>query len=31
MISMYANYLGVPQVITKIKPTEYNEILQNRG
>lgn len=31
MISMYANYLGVRQVITKINRTEYFEILQNRG
>jgi len=31
IMSMYANHIGVQQVITKINRTEYNEILQHRG
>ena len=31
IISMYSNYIGVPQVITKINRTEYNEVLQTKG
>lgn len=31
IISMYANYLGVPQVITKINRTEYNEVFRDKG
>lgn len=31
IISMYANYVGVPQVITKINRTEYNEVFDDKG
>lgn len=31
IISMYANYLNVPQVITKLNRTEYNEVFRNKG
>ncbi len=31
IISMYANYLGVPQVITKINRTEYNAVFRDKG
>jgi trk system potassium uptake protein TrkA len=31
IISMYANHVGVRQVITKINRTEYVDLLQNRG
>ena len=31
IISMYANHVGVRQVITKINRTEYMDLLQNRG
>ena len=31
IISMYANYLGVPQVITKINRTEYTEVFRDKG
>lgn len=31
IISMYANYIGVPQVITKINRTEYNEVFRDKG
>ena len=31
IISMYANYLKVPQVITKINRTEYNEVFRDKG
>jgi trk system potassium uptake protein TrkA len=31
IISMYANHIGVPQVITKINRTEYNEVFRNKG
>lgn len=31
IISMYANYIKVPQVITKINRTEYNEVFSDKG
>lgn len=31
IISMYANYVGVPQVITKINRTEFSEVFQDKG
>jgi trk system potassium uptake protein TrkA len=31
IISMYANHLGVPKVITKINRTEYIEVFRNMG
>ncbi len=31
IISMYANFLGVFKVITKINRTEFNEVLQDKG
>lgn len=31
IISMYANYLGVPKVITKINRTEFVEVFRNMG
>lgn len=31
IISMYANYLGVYKVITKINRTEFNEVLNGKG
>lgn len=31
IISMYANYLGVARVITKINRTEYNEVFKGKG
>jgi len=31
IISMYANFVGVPQVITKINRTEYNEVFVDKG
>ena len=31
IISMYANYIGVPQVITKISRTEYSEVFGDKG
>ncbi len=31
IISMYANYLGVYKVITKINRTEFNEVLTGKG
>lgn len=31
LISMYANYLKVPKVITKINRTEFNEIFRDKG
>ena len=31
IISMYANHVGVPQVVTKINRTEYRDILHNCG
>lgn len=31
IVSMYANYLGIYKVITKINRTEYTEVLGNKG
>ena len=31
LVSMYANYLKVPKVITKINRTEFNDIFQDKG
>ena len=31
IISMYADYAGVPKVITKINRTEYTEVFRDRG
>lgn len=31
IVSMYANYIGVPQVITKINRTEYSEVFRDKG
>lgn len=31
IISMYANHIGVPQVITKINRTEYSELFADKG
>lgn len=31
LISMYANYLKVPKVVTKINRTEFNDIFQDKG
>lgn len=31
IISMFANHLGVPQVITKINRTEYSDLFQGKG
>ena len=31
IISMFANYLGVPQVITKINRTEYTDVFRDKG
>ncbi len=31
IVSMFANYLGVPKTITKINRTEYNSILESKG
>lgn len=31
LISMYANYLGVPKVITKINRTEYYHVVRDKG
>ena len=31
LISMYANFLGVPKVVTKINRTEYNEVFRDKG
>lgn len=31
IISMYSNHIGVPQVITKINRTEYNDVFTNKG
>ncbi len=31
IISMYANYKGVPKVVTKINRTEYNEVFYDKG
>ena len=31
IVSMYAKYLGVPQVITKINRTEYTEVFRDKG
>lgn len=31
IVSMYANYLKVPKVITKINRTEYTEVFQDKG
>lgn len=30
-LSMYASFLGIPQVITKLNRTEYNDVFRNRG
>ena len=31
IVSMYANYLKVPKVITKINRTEYTEVFRDKG
>ena len=31
ILSMYANYLGVPKTITKVNRIEYSEIFQEKG
>lgn len=31
LISMYANYMKVPKVITKINRTEYTEVIRDKG
>ena len=31
LISMYANYLKVPKVVTKINRTEYSEVIRGKG
>ena len=31
IISMYAKYMGVPQVITKINRTEFSEVFRDKG
>ncbi len=31
LVSMYANHLGVPKVVTKINRTEYSEVFHNKG
>lgn len=31
IVSMYANFLKVPKVITKINRTEYNEVFRDKG
>lgn len=31
IISMFADYLGVPKSVTKINRTEYNSVFQNKG
>lgn len=31
LVSMYANYLNVPKVVTKINRTEYNEVFRGKG
>ena len=30
-LSMYASFLGIPQVITKLNRTEYNDVFRDRG
>ena len=31
LISMYANHIGVPKVVTKINRTEYSEVFRDKG
>ena len=31
IVSMFANFLGVPKVVTKINRTEYNEVFNTKG
>ena len=31
IVSMYANHLGVPKVVTKINRTEYTEVFRDKG